>query len=232
MIKAILFDKDGTLFDFNATWGAFAQLMITQEAGGDATLEERLATVLGFDMAEGQFRQASIVIAETVEVVAEAIMPVVGESDKAALMARLKVGSMQVPQIEPTPLRPLLTQLRSMGLVLGVATNDSESSARHGLAHVLEQFQFIAGFDSGYGGKPASGQMFGFCAAVDIAPEHCVMVGDSLHDLHAGRVAGMRCVGVLTGPALREELAPHADVVLGSIAELPAWIASQNADQD
>jgi phosphoglycolate phosphatase len=53
------------------------------------------------------------------------------------------------------------------------------------------------------------------------------MVGDSLHDLHAGRAAGMRTVGVLTGPAPRAELSPEADIVLGSIAELPDWLATQ-----
>jgi phosphoglycolate phosphatase len=50
------------------------------------------------------------------------------------------------------------------------------------------------------------------------------MIGDSLHDLHAGRAAGMAVMGVLTGPATEAELAPHADVVLPSIAALPAWL--------
>ena len=53
------------------------------------------------------------------------------------------------------------------------------------------------------------------------------MIGDSLHDLHAGKAAGFITVGVLTGPARRGALEPHADVVLNSIAELPAWIAGQ-----
>jgi phosphoglycolate phosphatase len=52
------------------------------------------------------------------------------------------------------------------------------------------------------------------------------MVGDSLHDLDAGRAAGMRTVAVLTGIADRAALAPHADVVLGHIGELPDWIAA------
>jgi phosphoglycolate phosphatase len=50
------------------------------------------------------------------------------------------------------------------------------------------------------------------------------MVGDSTHDLHAGRGAGMATVAVLTGVAGRAALAPHADVVLNSIAELPEWL--------
>jgi phosphoglycolate phosphatase len=53
------------------------------------------------------------------------------------------------------------------------------------------------------------------------------VVGDSLHDLHMARAAGAGlAVGVLTGPATRTDLEDHADVVMGSIAELPAWLAS------
>ena len=53
------------------------------------------------------------------------------------------------------------------------------------------------------------------------------MVGDSLHDLDAGRAAGMRTVAVLTGIAPRERLAPHADVVLDTIDGLPGWVSAQ-----
>jgi phosphoglycolate phosphatase len=53
------------------------------------------------------------------------------------------------------------------------------------------------------------------------------MVGDSLHDLHAGRDAGMKRAAVLTGIAEAAELAPHADVVLPDISQLAAWIDEQ-----
>ena len=55
------------------------------------------------------------------------------------------------------------------------------------------------------------------------APQQVAMVGDSLHDLNAARAAGSVAVAVLSGPARRAVLAPHADVVLDSIADVPAW---------
>jgi len=187
MIQGILFDKDGTLFDFNATWGAWSRHLLMSEAGGDANVLARLCDVLGYDLAHDQFIAGSIVVAETVEVIAD---------------------------------------LRDLGLQLGVATNDGEGPAMAHLekAGVLDLFAFVAGSDSGYGGKPTTGQMKAFCAATGLKPENCVMVGDSLHDLDAGRAAGMKTVAVLTGPATRVDLAPFADVVLGSIAELAGWI--------
>ncbi len=57
-----------------------------------------------------------------------------------------------------------------------------------------------------------------------LEPETVVMVGDSTHDLLAGRRAGMRTLGVLTGTALAEELAPLADAVLPDIGHIPEWL--------
>ena len=50
VIAGILFDKDGTLFDFNATWSAWTRAMLVAEAGDDPILCERLAAALGYDM--------------------------------------------------------------------------------------------------------------------------------------------------------------------------------------
>ena len=46
--EAVLFDKDGTLFDFNATWVAWAEAMLARWSGGDQALGGRLAAALGF----------------------------------------------------------------------------------------------------------------------------------------------------------------------------------------
>ena len=59
-----------------------------------------------------------------------------------------------------------------------------------------------------------------------LAPARVVMVGDSTHDLIAGRAAGMQTVGVLTGPASRADLGKLADAVLPDIGHLPAWLTA------
>ncbi len=229
MIQGIIFDKDGTLFDFNATWGAWSAGMIAHEAGGDAALTAKLADVLGYDLENKIFHPGSLVIASTAGELADLILTVV-PGDRAALLERMNTKAAGVGQVSAADLPPLMARLRKMGLTLGIATNDSEAPARQHLerAGILDAFAFVAGYDSGFGGKPAPGQLQGFCEATGLTPDHCVMVGDSLHDLRAGQAAGMRTVGVLTGPAPAEELAPLADVVLPSIAELPAWIAVIN----
>ena len=230
-IRGILFDKDGTLFDFNATWGAWTLQLLTEEAGGDPLLLETLAAELGFDPEARRFRRDSLVIASTTAEVAEAILPHLPPQPISALIARLNARSMDVPQIEATPLGPFLQGLGAAGYRLGIATNDSEAPARAHLAAagIEAAFHFIAGADSGHGWKPGPGQLFAFAEATDLAPEEVVMVGDSTHDLLAAQAAGMPAVGVLTGLATEADLAPLAAAVLPSIAALPAWLAARKA---
>lgn len=232
MIKGIVFDKDGTLFDFNATWGVWTRSMIAAEAGDDPEKIETLANALGYDYEGGVFWPESIVIAETVDFIAEAMLEHLPDVMKKDLMVRMREATINVPQVQAAPLWPLLHEIKEMDILIGLATNDAEENARAhlGEADVLDLFDFIAGYDSGFGGKPEPEQLLGFCTTTGLAPEDCIMVGDSAHDLNAGNAAGMRTVGVLTGPAQAYELQPFADVILDSIAELPEWLARQNRE--
>ena len=226
VVKGIIFDKDGTLFDFATTWEAWAAAFLLRLCKGDRTQAAAVGRAIGFDFASRTFARDSLVIAGTAGEVATALAPHFPDFSKSRLLGLLNDEASAAPQSEAVPLAPFLNGLRARGLVLGVATNDAEAPARAHLAAsgVTDQFDFIAGFDSGHGGKPAPGQLLAFCEAMDLPPEAVLMVGDSLHDLHAGRAAGMRCVAVLTGMATAKELAPHADVVLAHIGEIPGWL--------
>ena len=227
-VRGVLFDKDGTLFDFASTWEAWAASFLDRLTG-DAGAAADLGAEIGFDYARRQFAPDSIVIAGTPGEVAEVLLPHVPGHSLSSMLDLLNAEAEEAPQVEAVPLAPFLTGLRGQGLRLGVATNDAEAPARAHLdrAEVTHLFDFIAGFDSGFGGKPAPGQLFAFAEAVDLSVEEIVMVGDSTHDLQAGRAAGMACVGVLTGLAGRDVLAPHADAVFDDISALPAWIAAR-----
>jgi phosphoglycolate phosphatase len=229
MIKGVLFDKDGTLFDFHATWNPWAHRFLSELAQGDPDRAAFLGDILGYGFAEGRFRPESVVIAGTPGEVAAELAPHVPDMTMAQLVAHINAVAAEAPQAEAVPLVSFLTDLRGRGLKLGVATNDAEVPARAHLdgAGVTGLFDFIAGFDSGHGGKPAPGMCLAFAAAMTLPPAHIVMVGDSRHDLIAGRAAGMRTVAVLTGMAVAEDLAPLADQVLPDIGHLPGWIDAQ-----
>jgi phosphoglycolate phosphatase len=226
MIDGILFDKDGTLFDFRVSWGRWASDFLSRIAR-DAGHAVRLGRAIGFDPASGNFAPDSPVIAATAADIAAALAPELPGVSVAELTARIDASAGQAPMSEAVPLVPLLSALRALGLRLGVATNDSEVPARQHLANhgITDCFDFIAGYDSGFGAKPGPGMCQAFARQLGLDPARVAMVGDSRHDLEAGRAAGMRTVAVLTGIAKREELAPHADVVLADIGAIPMWIS-------
>jgi phosphoglycolate phosphatase len=230
MIDAVIFDKDGTLFDFRASWGGWTKRLLEELAGGDAQVLTALAGAARFDLATLDFAADSPIIANPMPEIAEALGQHLPGQSLDEIMERMNAVSMVAPQTPAVDLPAVLGALKARGLVLGLATNDTEAPARQHLADagVLELFDFVAGCDSGWGGKPAPGQLLAFVAQGGFSPDRVAMVGDSLHDLDAGRAAGMHAVAVLTGIATADDLAPHADVVLRDIGGLAAWIDGLN----
>lgn len=224
----VLFDKDGTLFDFHATWSVWAHRVIDELSGGDRDLMARMAHEAHYDLETRLFLPTSPIIAGTNREAAECLGRALPLRKVEEIEEHLMLSAAEAPLAPAVPLVPFLEGLAREGLRLGVMTNDTEYGARAHLrtAGVLAHFDFIAGFDSGFGAKPTPAPLLAFARVVGLDPARVVMVGDSPHDLIAGRAAGMLCVGVLTGTATREDLAPLADAVLPDIGHLPTWLAA------
>jgi phosphoglycolate phosphatase len=230
-IRGVLFDKDGTLFDFGATWRGAAEEVLRALAPGDAALQARMGRAVGFDMATGAFAPGSPLVAGATREVADILAAMLPGVTAAALEAQANASAERAALAPAAPDLPaLLDGLRAEGRALGVATHDAEASARAHLGAVgaLDRFAFVAGYDSGHGLKPGPGMVLAFAEHVGLEPDAVAMVGDSVHDLGAARAAGAAlAVGVLTGPAREADLAPLADVVLPSIVDLPGWLAAR-----
>ena len=226
-IRGVLFDKDGTLADYANTWPpAFrAAAADLAEVAGDPALAETLLRLAGYD-ADGVLDPASVLACGTTEelVALWAARPEVAAiADAAERVDRVFMAfSSRAPAVV-ADLAALLGRLRSRGLALGVATNDGAAPAQAWLAHagIDRLFDFVAGADSGHGGKPGPGMARAFCAATGLKMAEVAVVGDAVNDLRMARAAGAGlAVGVLTGIAGRAALAPLADHVLASVADI------------
>ncbi len=225
----LLFDKDGTLFDFHQSWSAWVLDLIDTLSKGDPGHRDLIAECLEYDYQNKAFYPGALSIAGTVKEQAMVLSPALPDWPTAEIETYLVRSAASARMVPATPLAPLLGSFRDAGLRLGVATNDAESSARRHLevAEIIDKFDYIAGYDSGHGAKPGPGMCTAFAMTFDLDPATCVMIGDSHHDLVAGRAAGMVTVAVLTGMAGHDDLAPLADAVLPDIGALPGWLAAR-----
>ncbi|MCB1420892.1 MAG: HAD family hydrolase [Nitratireductor sp.] len=234
MIRAVLFDKDGTLIDFERTYGAATAQVLLALCQNDVQLATRLAVPAGFNLESHTFAPTSMIIAGTARDMAESWGNLIGESDTEALIARIDALYLDFSRASVTlfaDTTPALASLKGRGLPLGIATNDSEAGARDHAeqAGIHHFFDFFAGHDSGHGPKPGPGMVLAFAEASGFAPSEIAMVGDSLNDLNAASAAGAVRIAVTTGIAAAEELAPASDHVLSGIGALPGLIAELNA---
>lgn len=231
-IKGILFDKDGVLVDFDATWCPAAIKVIDAMAAGDAGKRQALADAAGFDLDAVRFRKDAAFIAGTASDLVDLWAPVLPDLPKYAIGSQsralfTKFGAEHVTTYDDVA--DTLAALGAARLALGIATNDEEVSARTQMRALRldGRFSFVAGADSGHGAKPEPGMQLAFAEHIGADPAHIMMIGDSTHDLHAARAAGMIAVAVGTGPASLDDLRPHADYCIERLAELPNLVAQR-----
>lgn len=231
-MAAILFDKDGTLLDFNATWVRVYEHAAARVAARleRPALAQAMLAASGMDAVSGQIAPESALACAANDEIAAIWARTADLQDVNGLTTELEelFGAVEVRRAAPvTGLAITLRRLRKAGYRLGVATMDGADMAEADLdlLGVRAEFDFVCGADSGFGYKPAAGMVQGFCAAVGVAAHEVCMVGDTTHDMRMGRnaQAGL-VVGVLTGAGDAESLTPIADVVLPGIAELPDWL--------
>ena len=231
-IQGVLFDKDGTLIDVNATWVPIYREALKQLFGIDDDGAETMMEVAGYDRAKGVLKAGSPLAGGTNREIAAIWWP---ELKGAALDTHLenlelRFGDMVRNKLVPLmPLEPILSDLRAMGLKLGVATNDSHLSARAHMAEVgvIEHFEDIIAADTVPVAKPAGNMIRKFAALTGLPASAIAMVGDNHHDMEEARNGGAGlAIAVLSGNAGREDIAHLADYTIDSVADLPALLRS------
>jgi HAD superfamily hydrolase (TIGR01509 family) len=74
--------------------------------------------------------------------------------------------------------------------------------------------------------KPSPEALIKTIKALDVQMCDCIIVGDSVNDIRAGKAAGAKTIAVLSGLFTRQELAnEHPDLILENATKLPNHIA-------
>ena len=105
-----------------------------------------------------------------------------------------------------------VAQLRALGCRLGIVTSKNRAGAARGLALVglAYAFELTVAADDVERAKPDPEPVLRALEVLGAEAGQAVYVGDSVHDIHAGRAAGVSTAGVLWGQAVRGDLMPAA----------------------
>lgn len=230
-IKAILFDKDGTLVDFDRTWRTITENLALEAAGGNHSQAGALLELAGFDPATDRFRADSPIASGTSADIVGLWYPHLGTESRREIVARFDAVCVEQGTVGAVALEgvlPALANLHTSGFRLGIATNDSTLGAEKTVEAfgVAQMFDAIFGYDAVARPKPAPDAAEAFCDLTGLRPAQIAVVGDNRHDLDLARNVGAGlAIAVLSGNGTSESLTPHADVVLQSVAGLPAYLA-------
>ena len=214
MIKAVVFDLDGTLLNtIPDITGALNRALASQ--GLPTHSEEKTKTLIG-----GGIREA----------VRRAVPAGTGDEVQEAVLARYKEdyrlhcteGTDYYPGV-----RELLAALSAAGLALGVLSNKTEATAQHIVRTYFPDvsFRFVCGRADGRPLKPDPGDAAPVREILGLEPEEIAYAGDSGTDIDFALAVGMLPVGTPWGYRSRQELADHGAVLLpGDPAELAALL--------
>jgi HAD superfamily hydrolase (TIGR01509 family) len=110
----------------------------------------------------------------------------------------------------------LLDGLAARSVPLGIVTSKAMVSAAPSLCYfglTAARMATIVTYDDTDRHKPYPDPLLLAARRLSVLPASCWYVGDSTHDMHAARAAGMAAIGAAWGPFPRAELVPLADTI-------------------
>jgi HAD superfamily hydrolase (TIGR01509 family) len=213
MIKAVIFDVDGTLLDTERIY-----MKAWKEAAAEA----------GFVMPDSVLQKTRAVnTKDAARIFEEEIGN--GFSYQAVRPIRVRIAE-EIIRRESPILKPgvleLLAFLEEKGIRLAVASSTNQQGTREHLAEsrILDRFEVVVGGDMVTNGKPHPDIFLKAAEALSTAPEACIVVEDSPAGIRAAHAAGMKAVLVPDQAAITQEIIDMADVVLNSLLEMPAYL--------
>jgi phosphoglycolate phosphatase len=229
-IDLVIFDKDGTLIEFDSMWSGWAVALADglAVATGKA-VDGPLYAMLGYDLASGAVLPGGGLAATPMSRLHDLTRDVLLATGLTAdAVDRALAAAWHAP--DPVGLaRPLadlpalFETLHASGRHVAVATTDDRDPTTRTLAAlgIAEAIDAFVCADDGVAVKPAPDMAIHLCRVVGVPPTRTAVVGDSAADLQMARAAGAGlAIGVLTGVGGRADLEPLADEVIESIARL------------
>jgi pyrophosphatase PpaX len=203
-VRGILFDLDGTLIDTEElilSSARHATRLVLGEALPDDVLRHNIGVPLRTQMGE--------------------YAP--GHVDELLAAYREHNDRVHDDLIREYPgTERALEALQAACNMMGVVTSKSRSVAQRGLDYfgLGRFFEFVVGYEDTTIHKPQAEPVLEGARRLGMGVDRCMYVGDSPHDMAAGKAAGAITVAALWGPFPRRVLEPGPDYAIADLHDL------------
>ncbi len=221
MIRGILFDKDGTLIEFENMWHRIMALVFSQIKavwGYDERTIQELMELSGYQES-GFSKESAIQYMSTREMIKfwTDYLKADDKDVKNRLLHIFNDASMN----DDIPIRALggvlegLYYLKDKGYLLGVATADMPEPTINSLkrAGIYDYFDFIGADDGIMKAKPDPDMALRFGRQMNLAKEELLVVGDSVSDYCFAKRSGAAFVGIRSSYGKLDD-SPNKDFIL------------------
>lgn len=234
-VKAILFDKDGTLTNIDNMWIEPTEQIIRKilkphiKENSTVTIEQMLE-LLG--IVHGEIIPNSVIASGTVEDMLDEIgeyFPI----DKVSLYNEVLEDFRQYLLAHPDMITPigdvafLISELKNKRIKVGVVTNDSYIPTKtiFEILKVWHLFDFVATPDD-YPAKPEAASLIGASQQLGVALEEIFYVGDSYLDMAYAKHCGGG-IGVLSSGSDVQKMKEESVLVLDSVEQLLDYVIGE-----
>ena len=208
MTKAIIFDKDGTLLDFDALWLAVSDKAIAEileRADAPAFLAGEI--LAGFGVTDGTVDVDGVLCGGTYGQMAEIVGRVLQKHGRIRTPEQVKKYTVDAYHrhftagvVKPicAELSDTLKTLKERGVLLAVVTSDDRVNAERCLDElgITQYFDEIYADDGTFPVKPDPACIDELCRKYGLSKTEVVVVGDTLTDMRFAENGGVRAVGI------------------------------------
>ena len=237
-IRGIMFDKDGTLLDFNRLWLDITNIVVanicdrylsSESIYSVDMLTQRIKAELGINNEEIRYDSplAYMTYKEMAGVVYDNISELITDTKEQFEQIfeqeyNRAFSTMEFDCIPTCNIIHLFDILKDRNIRIGLATADNKNNTEKCLKkmHIYEYFDYIGCDDSTVRPKPCADMFDIFCEKYNLKSDEVIICGDTVNDMIFAGNCKAHSAGVLCGLTEYEDMCGKAEYIIDNPEKL------------
>ena len=228
--KAIIFDKDGTLLDFDAFWVTISTAAvkdILKELDCENVSVEDVLEALGVE--EGITNIDGVLCSSTYSKIGDNIHFALTKCGYNFNLEHVRIITLDafarhvdkgIAKGTCDNIREVLLKIKEEGIKIFVVTSDRLFTTEKSLKKlgIFDVFDGIYTDDGDVPPKPKPDCIYDICKKFSLTPDEIIMVGDTINDVNFAKNGSVKMIGVAKGEKNRERFLKQTEIVLPDIS--------------